>query len=80
MNTPTSNSTPYGLHIRLSLIIPATIPRPLPAQLDADLTVPPTATVAEIDQAVKSITSLSITSLLDSYAQAVTAGREEPQT
>lgn len=66
------NELDYGLHLRLSLIVPPSVTRPLPAQLEAVVNLPPTATAAEIDQAIGSISRL-----LDSYAQAITARREE---
>lgn len=66
------NELDYGLHLRLSLIVPPSIPRPLPAQLEATVKLPPTATAAEIDQAIGSVSRL-----LDSYAQAITAKRED---
>lgn len=64
--------TDYGLHLRLSLIVPPTVARPLPAQLEATVNLPPTATAAEIDQAIGSVSRL-----LDGYAQAITAKRDE---
>ena len=61
-----------GLHLRLTLIVPPSLPRPLPTEMEVILNLPSITTAAHMDQVLASVGKL-----LDSYAQAVTAQMKE---
>jgi hypothetical protein len=64
-----------GLHVQMRLIVPPSIPRPLPCEVEIVVNMPTTATPAEFNQVVDSISLL-----LDSYAQAIQAQTIQGQT
>ncbi len=61
-----SQTTELGLHLRLSLTVPATVARPLPTEMEVIVNLPSITTAAHMDQVLGSIGKL-----LDGYAQAI---------
>lgn len=57
-----------GLHLRMTLIVPPTIPRPLPTEMELIIDLGPLTSAADLDQVIASTSKL-----LDSYAQAIQA-------